>query len=99
MAPVGAAYDVIHNDADQARIAFQRLKGGAFKGEAAIIGFLEAAHGTITVFGKARLVEAYVSCVGRFLSRYNLRYRIVPPFRLRLLLSGTFAGLYVIASI
>jgi hypothetical protein len=92
--PTGADYDPIHNDPLKARRAFQKLKGRDFKGEAAIIGFLEAAHATIGEFSMVPLSKRYVTNIARFLVRYNLRYRVVEPFKFRLLLAGTFAGLY-----
>jgi len=92
--PAGATYDVIHNDPVAARTAFRRLAGNDFKGETAIVNFLEAAHETITGFALPRLTNCFIASTQRFLTRYNLRYRTVSPFKLRLLLSGSFAGLY-----
>jgi hypothetical protein len=92
--PTGADYDPIHNDALRARLAFQKLRGHDFKGEPGIIGFLEAAHTTIGEFALAQLSKNYVTNIARFLARYNLGYRIAEPFKLRLLLVGTFSTLY-----
>lgn len=92
--PTGTEYELIHNDPAKAKQAFHRLKGGDFKGEAAIIGFLEAAHTTIVDFGIAHFADYYSKVIKQFIIRYNLRYRVADPFKLRLLLSGTFAGLY-----
>jgi hypothetical protein len=92
--PTGADYDPIHNDPLKARLAFQKLKGRDFNGEAGIIGFFEAAHTTIGEFAMAQLSKTYVTSTVRYLARYNLRYRVVEPFKLRLLLVGTFSALY-----
>src|ERR1035441_8895879 len=62
--PTGADYDPIHNDPLKARLAFQKLKGRDFKGEAAIISFLEAAYATIGEFAMVQLSKKYVK-IGR----------------------------------
>jgi hypothetical protein len=92
--PVGNEYDIIHNDPTRAREAFRRLKGEDFKNESAVVAFLETAHRTISGFGNVRLVEGYVKAVKSFIAHFNLRYRVLEPFSLRQLLSGTFAALY-----
>jgi len=79
-------YEVLRNDPAKARQAFRRLKGSDFKSEADTVGFLERAYTAIADLRSERLAERYERLIKNFLSRYNLRYRIVEPFKLRSLL-------------
>jgi hypothetical protein len=92
--PTREEYEVIHNDPEKARHAFRRLKGTDFKSESDIVGFLEAIYATITDLRIVGLGERYKQLIKNFLSRFNLRYRLVEPFKLRSLLPGSFSGLY-----
>jgi len=92
--PPRVEYEVIHNDPTKARQAFRRLKGSDFKGEAAILGFLEAVYATLADLSTGRLAIRYQRLIKNFLSCFNLRYRLVETFKLRSLLPGSFAGLY-----
>jgi hypothetical protein len=92
--PIRGDYEVIHNDPAKARSAFRNLKGTTFKSEAHIVRFLEAAHTTIADLRNERLKERFERLIIDFLARYNLRYRVAKPFKLRSLLSSSFAGLY-----
>jgi hypothetical protein len=78
--------EVLRNDPAKARQAFRRIKGSGFKSEADIVGFLERAYTAIADLRSERLAERYERLIKNFLRRYNLRYRIVEPFKLRSLL-------------
>ena len=87
-------YEVIHNDPERAQQAFRHIRYCDFRGEADIVGFLEAAYTIIADFRVEELMARYQRLIQDFIARYNLRYRLVEPFRLRSSLSGAFAELY-----
>jgi len=92
--PTRIEYEVIHNDPEKARQVFRHLKGTDFRSEADIVRFLELTYTTIADLRIGRLGERYQRLIKNFLVRFNLRYRLVEPFKLRSLLPGSFAGLY-----
>lgn len=82
------------NDETLATDAFARIKGTDFKSESALVAFIEDAREQIQDFDLEGYAEFYQTLVKDFLAKYNLRYRVAPPFQLRLMLPGTFASLY-----
>ena len=87
-------FENIENDPGYAKQEFQRIEAEDFGSEATVIGFMEAAFQKIRDFDIKGYARLYKNLVNRFIEKYNLRYRIDTPFRLRLLLPGVFAGLY-----
>jgi hypothetical protein len=90
----GTEIDLIHNDPLQARQAFHALRTNHFKGESALVVFIEAVYSVLLNSTHPHLASLYSKAVREFISRFNLRYRVTNPFGLRQLLSGTFAQLY-----
>ena len=89
-----ALLDEISNDAAQARDAFCGLKGSDFGGETAIADFLASGHEVVSDYGIPGYAELFKLLLRQFLRKYNLRYRLDDPFRLRFLLPGSFSNLY-----
>lgn|SRR2546428_126069 len=86
--------ELIVNDPAQATQAFEQIQGQNFKSEASVVRFMESAFETIQDFEIDRYAKLYKRLVTGFVRKYNLRYRVDEPFRLRLHLTGVFAGLY-----
>jgi len=82
------------NDPEYAKQAFARIQAEDFENEASVIGFMEAAFGTIRDFEVKGFERLYERLMRRFIEKYNLRYRIDDPLQLRVILPGVFAGLY-----
>lgn len=86
---------MIGSDPEEALLAFQQIQGKKFKSEISIIAFLEAVHDTITdEIGNDKLAIFYCELVKLFIARYNLRYRILEPFNLRVQMPWLYADLY-----
>lgn len=91
-ADVTALADIVDVPA-QARAAFRRTKAIAFRGELALLEFLERAHAvTVDLAGDA-LSNRYFLLVEAFLEKFSLRYDLRRPFSLHPTLSGVFARL------
>ncbi len=84
----------IRNDAGKARDAFIALKGTDFASETGVVEFLEAAYGVIADYDISGFAELFKLRLREFIRKYNLRYRLDDPFKLRFLLPGSFTNLY-----
>jgi hypothetical protein len=93
-APEYKQFELTMNDPTQAQLAFQQIRHEDFESELAIIEFLESAFATLRDFEIPRFEKLYRYLVRGFIKKYNLRYRIDDPFRLRLVLPGVFASFY-----
>ncbi|MDI6789809.1 MAG: hypothetical protein QME44_03865 [Thermodesulfobacteriota bacterium] len=89
-----ALFEEIQNDADKAHDAFCALNGTDFRDETAIVEFLEAAFDVIVDYDIPGEPEIFKQLLRQFISKYNLRYRLDDPFKLRFLLPWSFANLY-----
>jgi hypothetical protein len=89
-----ALFEEIRNDAVKAREAFYALKGSDFRDETAIMEFLEAAYEVIADYDLPGEPEIFKQLLREFVRKYNLRYRLDDPFKLRFLLPGSFGNLY-----
>ncbi len=87
-------FEEIQNDAIKAHTAFCALNGSDFRDETAIVEFLEAAYEVIVVYDILGEPEVFKQLLRQFISKYNLRYRLDDPFKLRFLLPGSFSNLY-----
>src|SRR5580704_17990947 len=86
--------ELIMNDPIQAKQAFQEIRGQDLGSELTVISFMETAFDTVGEFDVARYQNLYKRLVKSFVNKYNLRYRVDDPFRLRLVLPGAFASFY-----
>ncbi len=82
------------SDPEKAQEAFLRIKGTDFKGETGVIAFFEDTYEAVEEFGKDSLLVEYNNLVELFLKRYNLRYRLAPPFNLLIQLPWLYADIY-----
>lgn len=89
-----ALFEEIRNDADKARGAFFALNGSDFRDETAIVEFLEVAYKVIVDYDVPGDPEIFKQLLREFIRKYNLRYRLDDPFKLRFLLPGSFTNLY-----
>jgi hypothetical protein len=89
-----ALLEEILNDAVKAHDAFYALNGSDFANETAVVEFLEAAYKVIADYDIAGYVEVFKLRLREFIQKYNLRYRLDDPFKLRFLLPGSFTNLY-----
>jgi len=87
-------FEEIQNDAAKAHTAFSALNGSDFRDETSIVEFLEAAYEVIVDYEVPGEPEIFKQLLRQFISKYNLRYRLEDPFRLRFLLPGSFTNLY-----
>ncbi len=87
-------FELIVNDPVQARVAFEQIRAQDFSDELSIVAFLESAFATIQDFEIPRFEKLYRYLVRGFIRKYNLKYRIDDPFRVRLVLPGVFASFY-----
>jgi len=87
-------FEEIRNDAVKAREAFLSLKGGDFADETAVLEFLEKAYEVISDYDISGYGELFKLRLREFIRKYNLRYRLDDPFKLRFLLPGSFTNLY-----
>ncbi len=84
--------DIVDNPL-QARQAFRRLKPAAFKGEIALVGFLERAQSVLMDLGGDPLANRYFVLCESFIAKYSLRYELRRPLTLHPTLPGIFARL------
>ncbi len=89
-----ALLEDIRNDAATAHDAFFTLKGSDFRDETAIVEFLEAVNEVIADYELPGYTEFFKLLLREFIRKYNLRYRLDDPFKLRFLLPGSFSNLY-----
>lgn len=89
-----ALFEEIRNDADKARGAFFALNGSDFRNETAIVEFLEAAYEVIVDYDVPGDPEIFKQLLREFIRKFNLRYRLDDPFKIRFLLPGSFTNLY-----
>jgi hypothetical protein len=85
---------LVGSDPQLALEAFQQIKGKDFKNEVEVVAFLEDAYEALEEFGQAPLTQAYVDLIRDFLQLYNLRYRLVEPFGLRVQFPWLYADVY-----
>ena len=90
----GPPFQEIRNDEIKAHEAFCALKGADFVSEAIVVEFLEAAYEVIADYEIAGFAELFKLRLREFIRKYNLRYRLDDPFKLRFLLPGSFTNLY-----
>lgn len=83
----------IVDDPAQSRTIFMKTKTEAFKGEIALIEFMEQAHLILQDLGDDPLANRYFLLVEKFLQKYSLRYDLRRPFTLHPTLPGVFARL------
>lgn len=89
---VTALADIIDSP-DQARSAFRRTKATAFRGEVALLEFMERAQGVMVDLGGDPLANRYFLLTEALLDKYSLRYDLRRPFSLNTTLPGVFARL------
>lgn len=89
-----AIFDEMSNDTPKAHDAFCGLKGIDFDSETAVADFLASAHKVVSDYGIPGYAELFKLLLRQFLRKYNLRYRLDDPFKLRFLLPGSFSNLY-----
>lgn len=89
-----ALFEEIRNDAIMAHDAFFALNGTDFADETAVVEFLEAAYDVIVDYDISGYAELFKLLLRGFIRKYNLRYRLDDPFKLRFLLPGSFTNLY-----
>ncbi len=89
-----ALFEEIRNDPIIARTKFLAIKGTDFASEMEIAEFLGEAYEAIEDYGIPGFSEKFKSLLRTFISKYNIRYRLDDPFKLRFLLPGSFANLY-----
>ncbi|MFA4917722.1 MAG: hypothetical protein WC581_00565 [Thermodesulfovibrionales bacterium] len=87
-------FEEIQNDAVKAHTAFSALSGSDFRDETAIVEFLETAYEVIVDYDVPGNPEIFKQLLRQFIGKYNLRYRLDDPFKLRFLLPGSFTNLY-----
>lgn len=92
--PTVSELEETRNDPYKARLRFLALKGTDFASESDIVLFLEEAQEVIADYEIPGFEDLYQRLVRDGLSKFNLRYRLDVPFRLRFLLPGSFANLY-----
>lgn len=90
----GALFVEIRNDSTKARDAFYAIKGSDFLNETAVIEFIETAYEVIADYEITGYAEFFKLLLREFIHKYNLRYRLDDPFKLRILLPGSFSNLY-----
>lgn len=90
----GAQFEEIRNDGIKAHDAFYALNGSDFTSEIAVMDFLEKAYEVIADYDVAGYAEFFKLLLRAFIRKYNLRYRLDDPFKLRILLPGSFSNLY-----
>lgn len=88
-------FEAIRNDQATAQDSFLALKGTDFASESGIVNFLDDAREVIGNYDIAGYEELYKRLLRDFFRKYNLRYRLDEPFKIRFLLPGSFTNLYV----
>lgn len=92
--PTYDALSQISSDPQHALDAFRAVKTRDFKDEAAMVELFEDVHDVLQEFDVDGLVRSYVELVESFLAKFNLRYRLVHPFALRVQLPWLYADIY-----
>lgn len=92
--PTDNDLEAARNSPEDAREYFLTLIGTDFAGESALVRFLEDAHAVISDYEIPGFPERYRWLLTRALGKYNLRYRLDSPCKLRFLLPGSFTNLY-----
>lgn len=87
-------FEELRNDPDKAREIFLALKGTDFVSESTVVNFLDDAREVIANYDIAGYEELYKRLLRDFFRKYNLRYRLDEPFKIRFLLPGSFTNLY-----
>lgn len=83
------------NDEHLARKALMRSRASDFVGEAAIVRFLEEAHGMLLELENGDdLALRYAKLLRQFVDRFSLRYEVSAPCVLSPTLPGMFWGLF-----
>ncbi|KXK14729.1 MAG: hypothetical protein UZ14_CFX002001007 [Chloroflexi bacterium OLB14] len=96
--PTQSEYEEIVNDPEKAEIEFKGLQAKHFRGELAILRFLEQVYFTLKEYDINEVTAEYKKLINVFVAKYNLRYSLQEPFRFRFRIHGTFADLYTSAS-
>jgi hypothetical protein len=89
---VEALADTVDDPAISAE-AFQQTNGEAFKGERALLAFLESAHEVLDDLGGDPLSNSYFNLLESFIQKFSLRYDLRRPCTLCPTLPGVFASL------
>ncbi len=92
--PTQSEYEEIVNDPEKAEIEFKGLQAKHFRGELAILRFLEQVYFTLKEYDINEVTAEYKKLINVFVAKYNLRYSLQEPFRFRFRIHGTFADLY-----
>jgi len=87
-------FEELRNDPVKARTSFLGLKGTDFASESEIVSFLEEARNVIADYDILGYEDFYKRLLCDLLRKYNLRYRLDEPFKIRFLLPGSFTNLY-----
>jgi hypothetical protein len=87
-------FEAIRNDTAIARDSFLALKGTDFASESDIVNFLDEARDVIADYDITGYEELYKRLLRDLFRKYNLRYRLDEPFKIRFLLPGSFTNLY-----
>ena len=87
-------FEAIRNDPVIARESFLALNGTDFASESDIVNFLDEARDDIADYDIAGYEELYKRLLRALFRKYNLRYRLDEPFKIRFLLPGSFTNLY-----
>jgi hypothetical protein len=83
----------ITDDPNQAKREFRRTKSSAFKGERALVNFLESCHEVLDDLGGDSLANDYFILLEAFLEQFSVRYELRRPCSLCPTLPGLFARL------
>ncbi|WP_243317707.1 hypothetical protein [Geothrix paludis] len=89
---VEALADIVDDSAISTE-AFQRTPCEAFKGERALLAFLESAHDVLDDLGGDPLSNSYFNLLEIFIQKFSLRYDLRRPCTLCPTLPGVFASL------
>ncbi len=89
----GSQLAEIRNDDIKARDAFCALNGSDFVSETTLMDFLEEAYEVIDDYDIAGYAELFKLRLREFIRKYNLRYRLDDPFKLRILFTNLYAEL------
>ena len=92
--PMPASLEEAGSDPQRARELFLELQGTDFTSESAAVRYLESVYKLIEDYERIGYAQRYAWLVKSVAEKYNLRYRVEDPFRLRFLLPGSFANLY-----
>jgi hypothetical protein len=91
--PDAQALADIVDSPNQARKAFHQTKAAAFRGELALVEFIERAHNVVSDLGGDPLANHHFLLLEQFLEKFSLRYDLRRPLSLNPTLPGVFARL------